>query len=212
MRRVAAHILCGLVVACTEYDLGEQDGINEGGTDAQGEVSPESVVGAICGGEAETTLTLSSVGTAPLILEDVQVTAGDWTVDPVVLPATVAPDTSLTLVLRGTGDGELVLTTNDLDEPSFTVPLRVVVGSAPEVVLVSPSANDVLDVATPTLLEARVTDADGDPSDREVSWSSSVDGFDGVPEQRGEQRSAATQHLLECSQLHVFFYSVDSFD
>ena len=119
MRRVAAYILCGLVVSCTEYDLGEQDGINEAGTDAQGEVSPESVVGAICGGEAETTLTLSSVGTAPLVLEDVQVTAGDWTVDRVVLPATVAPDTSLTLVLRGTGDGELVLTTNDLDEPSF---------------------------------------------------------------------------------------------
>ena len=64
MRRVAAYILCGLVVSCTEYDLGEQDGINEAGTDAQGEVSPESVVGAICGGEAETTLTLSSVGTA----------------------------------------------------------------------------------------------------------------------------------------------------
>lgn len=165
-----------LLAGCTEYDLEDQGNPNAGANAPAATVTPDSVLGATCGGDAQAQVTLGNEGTALLGLTGAEIVTGNWRLDPLDLPATIPVGESLVIEMSGLGTGKLELTTTDPERELIEVPLDAIEGRPPEVTITSPDDNDTIGLAQDILLQATVVDVDGDPSDLEVVWTSDIDG------------------------------------
>ncbi|MCP4806894.1 MAG: hypothetical protein GY913_21120 [Proteobacteria bacterium] len=148
-------------------DVPTSDAIGELGFDA------ESVhIDHVCG-SAETTLTLSNDGDGTLRLDAIQI-AGDWEVEPIVLPLDLAPGELVGLQLTTTGgDGLLRFSGPDLDAE---VPLTSTLDEAPTLSLVTPVDSATVDVSSSLTMEAWAHDDVDGPEDLTVRWRSDLDG------------------------------------
>ena len=174
--RTSTFWLAMLMLSCSEYDLGEQDGPVEGGPVPEVAVEPGTVSLASCGEQVTASVAVRNAGDAPLEVTSVEIAQGSWTVAGPTLPATLQPAEEMALTVTGTGDGVLRVRTNDPEQSTVDVPLQTVDGASASLVVLSPSDGDVINVGQNLTLASTVTDADGDPTDLEVVWTSSVDG------------------------------------
>lgn len=186
-----------LLLACSEYELKENNGGSGGSDDGWGADSgdgrePDIAVDAelsllsTCMATATDEVTIDSVGTAPLTVDAVSV---DWddrgtvTVTPAAaLPVTLAPGESMAVTVAwepGEAEsmgGVLRVRSDDPDTPSASVDLSgaITVGGAPLVSLSVPDCYTVL-LGDDIELVATITDEDA-AADLAVTWESDVDG------------------------------------
>jgi hypothetical protein len=173
--------VCWALSACSEIGFTTKDKVEDPDTGAPVELNPDLRVnpravdlGALCA-SGEATVTLENVGEGELSLTRVQVEGG-WSAR-TFAPPVLAPGASFVLELATDGGaGQLVVESNDPDEPSVGVPLESRPNTPPTLELLSPAEGAVLPGSDDVLLEARVSDADGPPTDLRVAWSSDVDG------------------------------------
>jgi hypothetical protein len=122
-----------------------------------------------------------------------------WLAGEVVLCEASTPDadgtTSCTATLTA-DQTHITLEVRDIEDAAHAdhVDLVVVAGNAPEIAITSPAEGGVLNEDQPVVLSATTTDADTDPADLIVTWSSDVDGqlADGAPDSTGVSTASAT--------------------
>lgn len=205
-----------LLLGCSDYSFSKREGgpkLMDTGTPpletSPPELYPDLVVDpewidlpGICeSGEAY--VTLSNEGQADLVIDLARATGGWGVPDPP--PASLAPDTSAELLLRTVGgEGELLIHSNDPDEPLKTIPLMTRPDGPPTVGIVDPLPGTIVPQGEEFLLHAIVGDEETPLEDLFVEWNSDVDGYVARPEPdeegwtEAEWRSPRTpgDHLL----------------
>lgn len=196
---VRALAVIGFGMACSEYNVvpSVKDGLVDGdpvvdtaepspdtgappadSTDVPiAMVTPDDVDGDIFCGLYEETVSISNIGLAPLVVDELLLTGSGWSMEHPELPITLAFSESIEVaVMSSGGNGMLVINSNDPDVPNREVPLHVVQDQPPTVSLLSPSAGAVISPGAASVFEAVVEDDYDLPDALGVEWSSSVDG------------------------------------
>jgi hypothetical protein len=170
-----------LLLACTDYQLQPEErdpdpGVVDSGA-PQVQVDPESFDAGVLCEATSVDVTVTNVGDAELEVVDAHTVDGVWSVGPVTLPLLLAPDESAVItVTGGPGDDTLVLESNATDGATLEVPLRSSENQPPEIVILEPTSDAILDTEGSVDLFAQVYDPD-DPLDRLlVQWHSDVAG------------------------------------
>ncbi len=178
-------LLC--LLACSDYELkpdgdvsgGEETGRPESEDEPAASpdlvVTPDAVTLETCT-VGSASVMLENVGDADLELHGVSVHGSGWTAYDASLPEVIEPGNVVELDLSTTmGLADLVISSNDPDEPELTVPLLTVSDSTePEVSIVWPSEGEVMDIDASVALEGLVLDED--PEATTATWTSDVDG------------------------------------
>ncbi len=167
-----------LAVGCSDYNLAGKRNPSPGGSDS-GSVpallaTPEVVDEAGACPTISAPVELRNVGAAPLDLLSLGAT-GDWTVSGVSLPLSLAAGEAVAVVVEGEGAGELRVQSSDPVRPLLTVPLSAAPDEAPEIEVLDPTSNTILEVGS-VLLRAAVGDLEDPSTALLVSWDSSVEG------------------------------------
>lgn len=135
-------------------------------------------LGIVCGDRNET-VSLSSIGDAPLTVTLVQVGGAGWSLSHAELPAVLEPGTAFEIYLQGTDDADVGTLTIQTDEDGTTthaIPLALSKDEPPSVTITRPTPESVLSPESDYRFEAIVND-DVDSSETLVArWRSSVDG------------------------------------
>ena len=182
-------LLLSLLLGCTEYnvkpDQGDPDETGTPGEDTEAPppgtpdaaVDPADVdLGHLCAAETAT-ITVSNEGDAARAAAAAALEGEGWSVESPTLPAVVAPGDSLSFVVTGEGgDGALVITTDDPDTPTLTVPLAAVANEPPTVVIGTPTDGEVLAPGAATYFDATVEDDADAPEALTLVWRSDVVG------------------------------------
>ena len=177
MRRLLplASVLAGLA-ACSDYNL-------SGGKDANPDpepgapdlvASPAAVSAEGACPDAREDITLRNDGDADLDILAVG-TTGDWVIDGLSMPLTLGPGDEEGFWVEGSGAGTLQIESTDPAEPLVTIPLDAAPDTAPEIAILAPSTNDILEPGD-RLLEAQVSDLEDPSAHLIVTWASDVDG------------------------------------
>lgn len=165
-------------VGCSDYNLAGKEEGNPGGGDTGAApallATPEFVdeVGACPTVSAP--VELRNVGSAPLDVLSLGAT-GDWTVSGVSLPLSLGVAEAVEVVVEGAGIGELRVESSDPARPLLAVPLSAAADEPPEIEVLDPSTNAVLEVGS-VLLSASVGDLEDPSTVLVVDWESSVEG------------------------------------
>ena len=179
-RPTLAGLLLGLGGACSDYNLSGQDKADPGGEpgEPQLEVDPSLVDLVACGTESRV-ITLTNTGDAALEVSGLTVSGSGWEVDGPAVPFKLAPGASEPLMVTGSeGEAELVVESDDPDDPVLGIPLSAVADAAPTVAISAPSQGEVFDQdGSDVLLEGTVADDADDAVDLSVVWASDLDGL-----------------------------------
>lgn len=189
MRFSLSALLLASLGACSDYNLAGKGDANPG-ADTGGVpslvASPELVeeVGACPTSTAS--VTLRNAGTAPLTLLALGAT-NDWSVSGVSLPLTLGAGDSVEATVEGVGEGVLRVESDDPVQPVLEVPLTAWEDQPPEILVLDPATNDILEVGS-ALLAASVGDEEDASEDLVVTWTSDIDGqlATGVANSSGE--------------------------
>jgi hypothetical protein len=175
--RLYPTLLVGLV-SCSEYGLGAERKGAEAGGEPEVAASPESVErSGLCDVE-EVEVTISNEGTAALEISGLAIDGDGWTVATApALPLTLgAGESTLVTVATTGGVAELVVTSNDADEPELRVPLSAEMNQPPTVSITSPTTGTVWAEGEDAELVGIVDDDTDPPETLAVTWESSLDG------------------------------------
>ena len=195
--------LCALLVGCSEFDISsikDNSGAEEPAPDTAepepepepepedtgeppppgiplGQVSPDSVdLGVICG-ERMQTVTLSSIGDAPLTVTGVRLDGAGWSLSHAEVPAVLVPGDTFDVHLLGAGgSGGLTIETNEDGGTSHAIPLTATIDQPPTVSITRPSPDSTLSPEMDFMFEATVHDDADSPELLAVQWRSNVDG------------------------------------
>ncbi len=163
-----------LALACQDYELNPRTDAVAGAL-PELEVDPASLHGAACD-ELEETVLLENLGGADLVVSELTATE-PWAVEELDLPLTLEPGGTQRIVVWGPieSSGELLVSSNDPEDPELVVPLSASPDEAPTLEMLSPIDGDILDPTTALSLHAEVLD-DLD-EELSVAWVSDVDGL-----------------------------------
>lgn len=141
------------------------------------EVTPTTIdVPMVCG-TAVQEVRVQNTGTGPLTILTLAVDGSGWTLDPVDLPATVAPGEELGLDLTAVdGTATLTIGTDDADEPSIVVSLAAAVNTPPDALITSPWEEQFVGMEEALSLTAVVSDDQSGPTELVATWSDSLTG------------------------------------
>lgn len=166
------------LLGCSDYNLAGKEAGNPGGSDTGAApallATPEIVDESGACPTLSVPVELRNVGTAPLDLLSLGAT-GDWVVSGVSLPLSLGAGEAVAVAVEGAGTGELRVESTDPARPLLTVPLSATPDEAPEIEVLDPSTNTVLEVGS-VLLSAAVGDLEDPGTALVVSWDSSVEG------------------------------------
>lgn len=169
------------LLACTDYEIVEKDDNVEVVVDTEAPppdiaVSPEALVVAGVCGEALAELTISNVGAGPLTISDLRLEAEGWHDLETSTPFVLEAGASQVVTARTTGGGgELIVYSDDPDEPELRVPLSATLDEALELTVISPTHETIIEAASQTLMVHVIDDVDP-PEALTVVWSSDVEG------------------------------------
>ena len=170
------------LAACSDYSLSGAEKAEPGtGTDGATPdiaATPELISTVVCV-EAQDGLTVQNVGGGVLTVSGLSVSGSGWSVSGPATPFKLAAGESSLLELTATGPGaaELLIESDDPDEPILSVPLDASADGAPTVTILTPSANDVIDIGVDLDMEGLVSDEEDPVEDLTYEWRSDVDGL-----------------------------------
>ena len=163
-----------LLAACSDYGLEEATVAPKGGT-PDIEASPgEVALDGLCAAGADEVL-VSNEGDGTLTVASITVEGEGWTITSAPsLPLAVGEGES-TLVQLATSGGtaELVVQSDDPDEPEVRVPLASSVNTAPSATMLSPTEGEVVPEGEVLSLLGYVADAESPAETLAVTWTSS---------------------------------------
>jgi hypothetical protein len=141
-------------------------------------VDPSSIsIAGLCA-ETSREVHISNTGSAPLTITNLSLTDPSWNLGEPTPPFAIAPSATKVLHLSGTpGDSELIIESDDPDEPMVRVPLLAAGDIPPDIRITSPSDGAVLAQGEDTALTATVTDAEDPLNSLTLQWTSSLDGL-----------------------------------
>ncbi len=167
-----------------EVDTADPAPVDTGETEPPVEGTPIALIshdrvdfGIVCSDRMET-VTVESVGDAPLTVSWVQVDGLGWELSHGSLPALLAPGEGFEIHLLGgtSGEGMLTITTDQDGETRHEIPLVATADRAPTLTITRPVPESILSPEGDATFEAIVTDDRDRPEALSVSWTSSVDG------------------------------------
>jgi len=163
-----------LLLACSDYALQGKGTPTEVSVALQADPTALALVSC---GETARQVVLRSVGDAAVQVTGLSVQGAGWTLDPVSLPATLAPGEELALTLHGTdGDATLHIESSDPDTPLLDVPLSAVADAPPTVHIDGPRDGAVATSGELLELQGTVGDDQDAPADLALVWSAELDG------------------------------------
>lgn len=163
-----------LLGACSDYNFAgaKQENPPAGTPDIA--VTPDAVVAEGACPDGAGAVQIANEGDGDLDLLAIG-TVGDWTVEGVSLPRTLAPGETQALSVRGSGAGTLQITSNDPDEPELELPLAALPDEAPEIEVLYPQEGEIIEVGD-AVLTTEVDDAEDAADALVVTWSSDIEG------------------------------------
>lgn len=128
------------------------------------------------------TVTISNEGDAPLTLHRVALEGDGWSAPLDEVPGLLGPGDSARVELMTEGGvADLVIESDDPDEPVVTVPLDAARDElAPMVSIFSPDADDILGIDSQVYLTGQVDEDYTLAEDLSIEWSSSASGIIGT--------------------------------
>ena len=173
---LANATLFAALAGCSDYELkGEKEPEVVPETWGQIETSPGIVMVETCD-EMTTSVALSNVGTGDLEILDLSIDGDGWQVL-TATPFTLEPAQVGTVELSTTGgEADLLIVSDDGEDPELRVPLRGLGSLPPEIQLDDPVEGDIVDVGLDVEVTATVTDDLDTEADLVVSFSSDVEG------------------------------------
>ena len=171
-----------LALACSDYNLNSEKPDGEPGElDSAPPGAPELLVDPMSAevfghcDSATVEVRISNVGDAVMTVTDLEVVGDGWSLAAVELPFDVEAGGDEVVELTGTeGGGALTIYAEGLD--AETVALAATKNRPPEVEILSPTTNEVIDEGAGVQLVAVVGDDTDAAEDLVVLWSSDVDG------------------------------------
>lgn len=175
-------LLLPLLLACTEYEVVEKDDNVEAPMDSEVllpalVLSPESIALTGLCGEATEEVTLSNAGEATLHVTDIRVEGVGWELGEVEMPLVLEPADSVEVpIVASGGVAELVVLSDDPEDPERRLPLSAALDQAPELTLISP-VHETIIVDPAEVLETHVYDDVDPPESLTVRWASNQEGL-----------------------------------
>lgn len=164
------------LAGCSDYALQPE---TESPLAVEPDVAADATVdlGIVCGiGTAP--VTIANTGAAALTVGSIAISGEGYSIEPVALPATIAPGDALVVTVIGhAGEAVLALATDDPDEPLVEVALSATADAPPAVQILAPAADAVLAIGSNTEFAAVVSDDRDAPNAMTGSWTSDVDGL-----------------------------------
>ncbi|GDX82579.1 hypothetical protein LBMAG42_43900 [Deltaproteobacteria bacterium] len=182
-----------VALACSDYGLNEEKAPTP--LDAPAiTVDPGDIVATGLCAPTERDVLIQNEGEGRLEITAIEVEGTGWTItSSPALPLDLASGESTLVSLEGTdGDGRLVVSSNDGDDPKESVSLRAVANTPPSATISAPLPSEVLPEGVDYTLVGLVADAEDDLEDLVVTWSGSVDG---ALDTSGPQPDGTTSHL-----------------